>query len=363
MKIRIFILAIVWLSLFTCSSLVAQDPMYSVYWNDKTYLNPALTGSDNGLYLSMHHRKQWTGIISNFDTYSLSADIFEPNLLGGIGIRYMRNIEGEGIQKTDNLMINWAGKIPLVTNKMELLFGVGAGIISRSIDPSKLIFSDQLDPVNGLIYSTNANVQGIEKASEANMNIGFGLRGVLSRKKQENLKYYNIGFAIHNVTQPNLSLTNQEARLPLRYVGYIEVTVNLNKNAGNYAIYAKPVVMYSLQNGITGKNFETFRIGALFGARKLYTGLYYKNESIYDLSENESLIATLGMRFGSGVPVWNWFYSYDFTISGLATDTKGVHEIGLNFLFEEMRIFKHNNGPARRRIKHCPKIGFMPEWM
>jgi hypothetical protein len=117
------------------------------------------------------------------------------------------------------------------------------------------------------------------------------------------------------------------------------------------------------QKGITGKSFESFRVGTSMMTRRILTALYYKNETIYDLRTNESLIYVIGTTFIDIRPIINIYYSYDMTISELATNTKGVHEIGISLLFDGSRLFKIDTGPGRKLKNSCPEFGFTPNWL
>jgi len=341
----------------------AQDPIYSIYWNDRTNLNPARCGEDKGLFIAGQYRQQWPGIISNFNTYSVSADIFEPNLGGGIGVRLLKNEEGEGIQRTNEFMLNYSVKVPMTIfgARAEGSVGFGAGVISRVIDPSQLVFSDQLDPVNGMVFPTGANIGGIEKAKASNFNVGASLRSHFTKNRTDT--YWHLGFAIHNVNQPNLSLVNQEARLPLRYVGYVDAIGNIRPDNTNAPFYVKPGFVYMRQKGITGKAFESFRVGTTLMTKGVWASVFYKNENIYDLKTSESLVYIVGTSLLYKRPIMNFYYAYDMTISELTTNTRGTHEIGVSFLFEGSRLFKRDSGPGGKLKNNCPEFGFMPEWM
>jgi type IX secretion system PorP/SprF family membrane protein len=313
--------------------------------------------------MATHYRKQWPGIISNFNTYSASADIFEPNLGGGIGVRVLKNVEGEGIQKTNEFTLNYSVKVPMSIFgvRAEGSVGFGAGVITRVIDPNQLVFSDQLDPVNGMVFPTGANVGVFEKAKASNFSAGGSFRSHFTKMRTDT--YWHLGFAIHNANQPNLSLVNQESRLPLRYVGYIDVVGNFRPGATGSPLYFKPAAVYMRQKGITGKSYETFRLGTSFMTRSITASVFYKNESIYDLRTNESLIYVLGTTFINTRPIINIYYSYDMTISELTTNTRGVHEIGISVFFEGSRLFRIDTGTGRKLKNSCPEFGFMPEWM
>jgi len=264
----------------------AQDPTYSIYWNDRTYLNPALCGSDKGLYLATQYRNQWPKLTSKFVTYSVSADIFEPNLYGALGVRAMQNVEGEGVQKTNEFGLNYAYIIPVRSKRTDLAFALGASVYSRVIDPSKLIFSDQLDPVNGNIYATGADLGSIDKATVANFNAGISFRSYITNKSHS---FYNIGFSAANITQPNVTLTNQTSRLPIRYTGYLDVTTPMNRLSGRFIYHLKPAAIVVAQRGVTGPNFTSMRIGLIMDSKPITTGLFYKNESFGKISSSMSI--------------------------------------------------------------------------
>jgi len=355
-----------WIFLMALASpAFAQDPIYSIYWNDRTSLNPARCGEDKGLFIAGQYRQQWPGIISNFNTYSISADIFEPNLGGGLGVRLLKNEEGEGIQRTNEFMLNYSVKVPMTIfgARAEGSVGVGAGVISRVIDPSQLVFSDQLDPVNGMVFPTGANIGGIEKAKASNFNVGASLRSHFTKNRTSSDTYWHLGFAIHNANQPNLSLVNQEARLPLRYVAYVDAIGNLRPDQTNSPFYVKPGFVYMKQKGITGKSFESFRIGTTLMTRGVWASVFYKNENIYGLKTSESLVYIVGTSLLYKRPIMNFYYAYDMTISELSTNTRGTHEIGISFLFEGSRLFRKDSGPGGKLKNNCPEFGFMPEWM
>ncbi|MFN5324729.1 MAG: type IX secretion system membrane protein PorP/SprF [Bacteroidota bacterium] len=146
-------------------------------------------------------------------------------------------------------------------------------------------------------------------------------------------------------------------------MGNIYALTEFVNSATNSPFYLKPGALYYRQKGITGKNFESFRIGAAVMTRRILIATYYKNESVYDLKTNESLIYVLGTTFINARPIINFYYAYDMTISKLATNTRGTHEIGISCLFEGSRLFKRTTGPGRKLIKSCPEFGFMPQWM
>ncbi len=111
----------------------AQDIHFSQYSASPLTLNPALTGNFNGFYrVSGIYRNQWPKLTSKFVTYSVSADIFEPNLYGGVGVRAMQNVEGEGVQKTNEFGLTYAYIIPIRSKRTDLAFAMGFAATRRA---------------------------------------------------------------------------------------------------------------------------------------------------------------------------------------------------------------------------------------
>ena len=106
MKRILYIIVAIYALIVT--KVLAQDPVYSIYWNDKSMLNPARIAENGGMYFTMHHRMQWPAIISRFNTYSFSAEQeipSGPTSSLAIGLRGSTNVEGEGFQRTNDFSL------------------------------------------------------------------------------------------------------------------------------------------------------------------------------------------------------------------------------------------------------------------
>src|ERR1700710_1955242 len=74
---------------------VAQDHLYSEFFNAPLYLNPALTGQFKAdLRVDMIYRNQWTNVPGPLSYFTGSIDYNIPRLGGGIGLLFTRGSEG-----------------------------------------------------------------------------------------------------------------------------------------------------------------------------------------------------------------------------------------------------------------------------
>ena len=132
----------------------AQDHMYSQFFNSPLYLNPALTGQFEGdLRMSLIYRNQWTTVPGNFSYVSASIDYNVPRFGGGIGLLITRSSEGTAF--LDNTNISGLYSYSIGSEDFVLSFGLQAGITNRTIDYSKLVFGDQIDPTLGIVSGSS----------------------------------------------------------------------------------------------------------------------------------------------------------------------------------------------------------------
>ena len=74
----------------------AQDALFSQYYANPLYLNPAFAGTNVCPRLAFHFRDQWPSAPGTFMTYSASYDEHFDKLSGGVGVLLMGDRAGEG---------------------------------------------------------------------------------------------------------------------------------------------------------------------------------------------------------------------------------------------------------------------------
>jgi len=136
--------------LFITFKLQAQmDPLYAQYLNNPLVINPAYTGLNNNLNVSVTYRKQWAGFEGSPSTVNVSAHTSLMNRKMGLGILILQDKIGSN--KNTEVHATYAYKIDL--GDQTLSFGLQAGLINfRS--------NDDLNPYdsNDPAFTTNQNV-------------------------------------------------------------------------------------------------------------------------------------------------------------------------------------------------------------
>jgi type IX secretion system PorP/SprF family membrane protein len=311
-----------YLVLFLLSTnLLAQDHVYTQFFNSPIYLNPALTGQFEGdLRMNLIYRNQWTTIPGNLSYTTASIDYNVPRFGGGVGLMFTRSSEGTAFLTNNSIAGTYAYSVG--SEGFVLSFGLQVGIANRSIDYSKLVFDDQIDPRLGFIPGSVSAASVIPFDNRFYFDSGAGLNLVIGD--------FNIGGALQHLNTPNESFTNAPAKLPKRIVGHISYLWDLQKGQNLYEDekqYIIPSVVFNKQS-----TAESISIGLQYKRKGVNAGLWYHSGGqdgpsavgvtlIFDL-----LISREGReKFRFGV-------SHDVPISGLNySNTSGTSEGSIGY--------------------------------
>ena len=261
-KINILVLLIL------CSSkfIMAQDHIFSQFFNAPVYLNPALTGQFEGdIRLSMVYRNQWSAIRGDLSYINAAVDINIPKFGGGVGLMFNRSSEGTAYLTKNNLAATYAYSVG--GDEIVASFGIQAGITNRQLDFGKLVFSDQIDPTTGYIPGSSTSAQLYDISNKFYFDAAAGV----------NIVYRNllVGAAVNHINQPDESFTATQAKLPMRIVANASLRIPLSQyydyldNDGAYLI---PSIVYYKQASATSVS-----AGAQMKYRSINLGLWYRS--------------------------------------------------------------------------------------
>lgn len=139
-------------------SAMAQDHVYSQFFNAPIYLNPSLTGQFEGdIRMNLIYRNQWSGLSGDLSYITASADLNISKFAGGVGLMFNRSSEGTAYLVKNNAAATYSYSVG--GDDFIASFGIQAGITSRQIDWSKLVFSDQIDMRLGYIPGSVSSAQ------------------------------------------------------------------------------------------------------------------------------------------------------------------------------------------------------------
>ena len=279
----------------------AQDPIFTQFYANPLYLNPALAGTNICPRYQMNHRNQWPSLSGNFVTNSFSYDQYFEAINGGFGLLAMHDMQGQGTIQEVNLSAIYSYHLK-VNRKFTLLFAGQAMYGQKFLDWDKLTFGDMIDPRRGFIYQTGDVRRG---GSRGYFDVSAGIGGFT--------KNFYFGAAVHHLNRPNVSMIIGNSPLPMRFTGHAGFDIPLGKKSRySNPVSLSPNIVYRYQQGFMEMNIGTYVKYDMFTF-----GTWFRNRDAFILTVG---LSTNSLRIG---------YSYDVTVSRLTNQSGGSHEVSM----------------------------------
>ncbi len=296
---------------------MAQDPVFSQFYNAPIQLNPGLVGLSTNAQVALNYRNQWPNWPQVYTTYSASYDQFFETLNSGFGVNILADDAGDGVLKTQKITGVYAYQVKLNPNLMARI-GLEAGVITSRLNWEKLIFFDQLvpgsvegTPGGGILPSREIRPEDLNTAS-----VDISMGGLLYSEK------FYVGLSLKHLNSPSNQFktdnNNTYSGLPTRLIIHGGMQIDLDGyNKEGFGSFIAPSILFTRQSGLSQLN-----AGVLYNRDRVFGGLWLR----HTLSNLDAAIVSVGMRTD-----WIKFsYSFDLTISdALVTRTTGSHEIGV----------------------------------
>jgi len=284
-------------------NLYAQDPIFTQFYSNPVYLNPAFAGSNKCPRIVSNFRNQWPGFSGDFITTSLTYDQYVDKIKGGLGIILMSDQVAKTLKSNEASFVYSYHQH--LSRKFTLNFGIQGTYISKSVDRSNLTFGDMIHPRRGFVLSTQ---DVINYAPVDIFDFSAGILGYTD-------KFY-VGFATHHLTEPSFSYisTNNTSFLNRRYTAHAGTEISLNSKSlfSEEEKSLSPSILFMKQG-----DFQQLNFGLYYRKGNYVLGAWYR--------EGDSFIVTAGMN----TKLLRIGYSYDLTTSQLGVYSGGSHEISI----------------------------------
>ena len=283
--------------LFTilCASQVSaqQDPQYTQYMYNMNIINPAYTGSTEGLAVGALYRSQWVGLDGGPETFTFN--IHSPvGKRVGLGLSLIADQIGP--VKETNAYVDFSYTIPVGT-MTKLAFGVKGGFTFHDIGigESQITLIDQGDP-----FFANA-------INETTPNIGAGAYFYKPSKYYISVSIPNILNGVH--LDANGTKIGSESEHFFAAAGYVfDLSENFKLKPHTLIKYAFDApVSYDINANVF--MFDVVEVGVGYRLEDSFSGMI--NFQVMD-----------NLRIG---------YAYDAIQSDLDIVTSSSHEIFINF--------------------------------
>ena len=314
----------------------AQDPQFTQFYATPTYLSPAFAGTGVQTRFALQSRDQWPSIPGAFMSYNLAIDHYLSELNSGIGLLATHDRAGSGALRSTSIGVQYAYEIQL-KRKVFLRPALQFSYVDQAVDYSRLVFGDQL--ARGNDVSTFENFTG---RNAKYTDISGGLLYFTPRTW--------LGMGLHHLNQPNASLLLKEAIVPMK----------LSIHGGRRFKMTTPVIVKHPTSIIAAFNYrmqgkyDQLDIGGYFERDPVFAGLWYRGLPVFKAYEqgyqnNDAIAVVIGTKIND----WRFGYSYDITISRLAANSGGAHEITMVYELADKRKRK---SMAKRRVVPCAKF-------
>jgi type IX secretion system PorP/SprF family membrane protein len=285
-----------------------QDVIYSQFYANPIYLNPAIAGSKLCSRLTFNYRNQWPTIIQGYTSFGVSYDQPVEKISGALGIIVNSDISGGGIYNSISANAIYSYRLE-VSRSILVNFALQSGFIQHRLDWSKLIFEDQASQV----VPSQLNVGKMDFS--AGMLAGY----------KESLYF---GVAVNHLTRPDMSYYDGAVnRMDMRFTIHSGVLIDLKEGldgTDSRNISISPNVVYEQQ----GK-FRQLNIGMYANSYPIVAGVWLR----HCFGNPDAAIFLVGYQQRN----YKVEYSYDYTISRLKIGSGGAHEISLAILLNSKK--------------------------
>ena len=311
--LRIFLITII--GCCYSVSLNAQiQPISTHYMFNTTINNPAFYGSKDGINLGANNRYQWAKLDGQPRTLNAFADAAIPAIHGGVGFSIYN--DRVGAYNITSVNAGYA-YIQSIKNKIKISIGINAGVTISKLDGSKLITPQGND------NSLNDDFLSSQLQRSLRPNLGFGIAVTH--------KFFEAGISYNNLIQAKDKFKGDVNTLKTVYGGVFQTYA-----AGKIKVGKKKNVNLKPALAITTdfKKIQT-DISFMTGYKDYFAvGI---NARGYNKFSFESLSPIISVGPLKNICV---IYSYDVSLTRLNNVNKGTHEVTLNYILPNNKIYK-----------------------
>lgn len=189
--------------------LLAQDPIYSSSFEQKSWLNPSLIGRDGEgkVRVSSVHRNLFLPLQGMVHSTAAAVDYSFCNSKFAVGLNVGSEVQGNSFLQATHA----SGILGIRQNLQRDLVlngGLLLGMVQQSLDWDSYVFSDQLNPIFGAIYPSSNEQLRLSSRMAADVGMGMDItRFRYGRNGSRNA--LNMGFAwMHLTNASNVGVLN-----------------------------------------------------------------------------------------------------------------------------------------------------------
>ena len=351
--IKSIVIVVATLATFTAQS---QDIHFSQFYNQASWLNPALVGNYDGSYrIAAIYRDQWASAVGKEAFRTVGADVDFCLLEGylrtdklAIGVGFFNDRSGAAGLSVLNASLSVAyhkgfGK----QGQHRLSVALQGAIIQKRVEDPR--FADQFLGHNQT--PSNASAENFNRGFlRGDMNLGLYWRSNIKDKVK-----LGIGFGAYHLITPKESMvtsvtsgtTDKNGVLPRKFNVDFNVEAFLTKK-GNVSLSPAFLLMYQgpFMEVLPGLSATYYFNTGFRNNNSVSLGLRYRYAGISG-GTSDAVIPMANVEFRN----LRLGFAYDVNVSSLkaSTTNRGGFEISLAYVGETVKSFKANKSlPSRR---------------
>jgi len=304
----------------------AQNVSFSQVYASPLYLGPSFAGFTSGGRAIINFRDQWPGIPGTFRTMAFSYDEYLHGFNSGVGLFFLRDDQGGGQLVRQDLGLQYAYELPL-THQIFFRPGLQFKVTERKLDPSRLT---QVGPLGETFpwINTDFHVEQFRKIDASASAMVYS-------------DYFWLGFTLDHLVRNDFGFTDIETVEPLMttvYGGFKHVYQEAGRGRNEQS--ATLTFLYRQQ-----QQFSQLAVGLYWFVYPIEAGIWYRGipgfNNVASLNNNDAIVFSLGFNLGT----LRLAYSYDLTISDLASHSGGSNEFSLIYRFNRLPVLRSPRGP------------------
>ncbi len=297
----------------SCRFLQAQDAYFSQFFMNPVYLNPAYAGSMKVPRAGVQYRNQWPAFNNAYTTYFASFDTYLPSVKSGIGLLLYNDVQGDGMYTETSFKFVYSKEI-LISEDWTMYGSISAGAQLNSLNFSRLVFADELDPVYG------QNQPTAETVPDNNHHLfpDFGAGILLFNGR------YFFGLAADHLSAPDQSIYSQNPQaLPRKYTMHFEVNLPWF-HLGHLRKFCKLNPNFILQSQGKDQNLTY----GIYANRKGFSLGMWNRLTTHKSSDMILMAGFIGKQLKTAI-------SYDLNLKGVGLRSHGAIELSISYLLKD----------------------------
>lgn len=347
-KTRLYLL--ITIMMVTVMAVKGQDPLFTQFYNNSMYYNPAAVGLNPGLRANFTVRDQWPNLPADLRSYTFAMDFAERSIpgSGGMGLIVMNDNSGTGYMKTSSVGLSTSVRIPIQENMVSQV-GITTSFVQKRLNWDNLVFTDQLSPVYGNIYESSFQSPDNDGVFYPDFSVGGMFRFTESSNSFSAIQG-TFGLAVHHLFRPDESFLGLTSPLPRKLVITGDLVLEMNGSSREKLYFQKqaatnkntfkfnPGFIYESQ-----ADFQTYAVGVNILKSSIYTGVWFRNRTS-ELAKSNDLIFMLGLNAQlSPQTRMKINYSYDFVLTEVRTVTGCSHEVSIIIELDDFNLFNRGS--------------------